>query len=209
MNPISLAMNLLLVFLLLLALGFGWRLERRLKALKDNHLDFAKAVGDLDRASLRAAAGLAELRAATDEGVDLLSSRIERARELSAKLEKLNADAATAAERLAAAAPRREPVAREPAGREPLGRAPMRSLAPEPRARRAEGPVTDPVAAVENLILRLSEHEMIDQAPAGRSAPRAAPLAEARPARPRPVADDDLFEGPATAALRNPSGARR
>jgi hypothetical protein len=199
MNPISLAMNLLLVFLLLLALGFGWRLERRLKALKDNHLDFAKAVGDLDRASLRAAAGLAELRAATDEGVDLLSSRIERARELSAKLEKLNADAAIAADRLTAAAPRREAVER----------APMRPMATEARSRRTEGPVADPVAAVENLILRLSEHEMIEPAPAARSAPRPQPRLAPRPVRARSPVDDDLFEGPATAALRNPSGARR
>ena len=192
MSPIALAMNLLLAFLLLLTLGFGWRLERRLKALKDNHADFANAVADLDRAAMRASAGLAELRAATDESVDLLSSRIERARELTGKLDRLNDDAAATADRLAAA-PRREVSDRQS----------PRPSSFEPRNRVAEPRLSDPAVAVENLILRLSEQEMIDPAPAGRAAPGL------RPARPRAPIDDDLFEGPAAGVLRNPTGARR
>ena len=198
MSPVALAMNLLLAVLLLLALGFGWRLERRLKALKAGHADFAKAVADLDRAAMRASTGLAELRAATDESVDLLSSRIERARELAGKLERLNDDAAATADRLAAA-PRREPPER------PVARAAPRA---EPASRPAAatdrtGRLSDPVAAVENLILRLSEQDRIEPAAKARSTP------QPRPARTRPPIDDDLFEGPATGDLRNPTGVRR
>ena len=188
----------MLAVLLLLALGFGWRLERRLKALKAGHVDFAKAVADLDRAAMRAATGLAELRAATDESVDLLSSRIERARELTGKLERLNDDAAATVDRLATT--RREPVERPP----------LRSAAQiEPRARKAASPapraerLTDPVAVVENLILRLSEQERVEPAPSARPAPTP------RPTRVRAPIDDDLFEGPASSALRNPTGVRR
>jgi len=194
MSPVSLAMNLLLAVLLLLALGFGWRLERRLKALKAGHADFTKAVADLDRAAMRASAGLAELRVATDESIDLLSSRIERARELAGKLEKLNDNAAATVERLATQ-PRREPMDRPAAHRTP-------PIA-EARSRPRQAPHSDPVAAVENLILRLSEQDMIETAPT--RAPPAAP----RPARARAPIDDDLFEGPAAGALRNPTGARR
>ncbi len=197
MSPVSLVMNLLLAVLLLLALGFGWRLERRLKALKAGHADFTKAVADLDRAALHAAKSLADLRATTDESIDLLSSRIERARELTGKLEKLNDEAAGTAERLAA--PRREAPAREP-----LERSPSRAIPPaQPRSRAPESRLADPGAAVENLILRLSEQDMIDQAPARRA--EVAP----RPLRARAPIDDDLFEGPAPGGLRNPTGARR
>ena len=66
MSPIALAMNLVLALLLLAALGFGIRLNGRLKALRDGQLDFAGAVADLDRAAQRAEKGLAELRGATD-----------------------------------------------------------------------------------------------------------------------------------------------
>ncbi len=157
---------------------------------------------------MRAASGLAELRAATDESVDLLSSRIERARELSGKLEKLNDNAAATADRLASA-PRREPMSRESMSREPLERSPVRAASPvEPRPRTpqprdAGARLSDPVAAVENLILRLSEQDMVEPAPASRAAP------PPRPARTRAPIDDDLFEGPASSALRNLTGSRR
>jgi len=198
MSPISLVMNLLLAFLLLLALGLGWRLERRLKALKAGQADFAKAVADLDRAAMRAQAGLAELRTATDESIDLLSGRIERARELSGKLEKLNDDAAATADRLAAA-PRREPLERT----QTRMASPPESRVRATRPRDAGARLGDPVAAVENLILRLSEQDRVEPAPARRAAP--AP----RPVRARAPIDDDLFEGPAAGALRNPTGVRR
>lgn len=88
MSVVAIIMNLVLSGLLLAALAFGWRLERRLKALKDSHDSFARAVADLDVAAARAEQGLADLRAATDEAAETLSDRIEAAKALSARLER-------------------------------------------------------------------------------------------------------------------------
>ena len=88
MSAVAVIMNLLLSALLLAALAFGWRLERRLKALKDSHDSFARAVADLDTAAARAEQGLADLRAATDEAAETLSDRIEAAKALAVRLER-------------------------------------------------------------------------------------------------------------------------
>ncbi len=88
MSVLAITMNLALSGLLLAALAFGWRLERRLKALKDSHDSFARAVADLDTAAARAEQGLADLRAATDEAAETLSDRIEAARALATRLER-------------------------------------------------------------------------------------------------------------------------
>jgi hypothetical protein len=109
MSLISLAMNLLLAGLLLAALMMGWRLNRRLKALRDSHDGFATAVADLNTAAARAEQGLADLRAATDEAVDMLADRIEKGRALAMKLERLSEHAAVP-QRPAAATPD-DPVA--------------------------------------------------------------------------------------------------
>ena len=86
MSLVAFAMNGFLAVLLIAALIFGWRLERRLKALRDSHEGFAKAVADLDHAAARAEQGLADLRAATDEAAETLAMRIERAQALAAQL---------------------------------------------------------------------------------------------------------------------------
>jgi hypothetical protein len=101
MSDIGLILNGLLGALLICALLLGWRLERRLKALRLSHQSFARSVEDLDRAAARAEQGLADLRAATDEAAETLAGRIERAKSLSIKLEKLTADAVGAEARLA------------------------------------------------------------------------------------------------------------
>ena len=88
MSLIAIAMNLLLAVLLLAALVMGWRLNRRLKALRDSHEGFAQAVAELDAAARRAELGLADLRAATDEAAETLSDRIEKARQLSQRLDR-------------------------------------------------------------------------------------------------------------------------
>jgi hypothetical protein len=91
MSLTAIALNGLLAILLLIALAFGVRLERRLKALRDSHEGFAKAVADLDRAAMRAEQGLADLRAATDEAADTLADRIAQAHALAVQLdERLN-----------------------------------------------------------------------------------------------------------------------
>ena len=97
MSLVGLGLNLLLAALLAAALGMGWRLNRRLAALRDSHAGFAAAVRELNQAAARAEQGLAELRAATDEAVDLLADRIDKGRQLAAKLERLVDQAPNAA----------------------------------------------------------------------------------------------------------------
>jgi len=94
MSPVAIGLDLLLVALLLVALVVGWRLNRRLKALRDGQLGFIKAVAELDAAAARAEAGLKALREASDDVHDELLTRIETARGLIARLESANAAAA-------------------------------------------------------------------------------------------------------------------
>ena len=89
MSAIGLIMNLLLACLLVLALGLGMRLNRRLKTLRESHDGFASAVRELNEAAARAEQGLADLRAASDEALDILGERISSGRNLAGKLERL------------------------------------------------------------------------------------------------------------------------
>jgi len=108
----------ILMLLLVAALGYGVRLERKLTALRAGQLAFASAVTDLNAAAGRAEAALASLRASGQE-TDLLHDRIIKAREVKAQLETLisrggdyvPARVAEAAPRAAAPAPRPAPVA--------------------------------------------------------------------------------------------------
>ncbi len=110
MSIVGLIMNALLAVLLLAALGMGFRLNRRLKVLRDSHDGFESAVRDLNMAAARAEQGLADLRAATDEATDVLADRIEKGRALAAKLERHT----DKLERLTAAAPPLRSAPREP-----------------------------------------------------------------------------------------------
>ena len=173
MSIAALALNVLLAVLLIVALGFGWRLERRLKALRDSHAGFAKAVADLDNAAARAEQGLADLRAATDEASDTLADRIERATLLAAKLdERLN---------------------------RPLVTPPPPEIAPSPVSSRGEqAPKTDRRLKAEDFE-RLLDREAKATRPID---PAARPISVSRPSvaketpRSRARVDDDLFEGP-------------
>jgi hypothetical protein len=89
MSVIGICLNLLLAGLLGAALVMGWRLNKRLQALRDSHDGFAIAVRELNTAAERAEQGLADLRAATDEATDALADRIEKGRALATKLERL------------------------------------------------------------------------------------------------------------------------
>ncbi|MEY4254787.1 MAG: hypothetical protein RLZZ141_14 [Pseudomonadota bacterium] len=93
MSLIPIILNVLLAVLLVAALLVGWRLERRLKELRQSHVSFAKAVQELDVAALRAQAGLDQLRLAADEAGDLLTDRLVRAREVTEKLQGMIATA--------------------------------------------------------------------------------------------------------------------
>ena len=105
-----------LMLLLVAALGYGVRLERKLTALREGQQAFASAVTELNAAAGRAEAALASLRASGQE-TDLLHDRIIKAREVKAQLEALIA-------RGPAPAPATAPAAPEP----------LRAVAPAPAA---------------------------------------------------------------------------
>ncbi|MBX3483268.1 DUF6468 domain-containing protein [Phenylobacterium sp.] len=192
MSLIAIGMNVLLAGLLVAAMVVGLRLNRRLKALKDSHEGFEAAVRDLNLAAVRAEQGLADLRAATDEAVDMLSDRIEKGRALAAKLEKL-----------VSAAPE----------------LPRAAAALADRAPRAMPPVTPPARPTSTEDRLQSLLSMARQRLAAQDAGEAATAPVARPEplvgraplpgrRVPPSVDDDLFED-APLTLDRLAGARR
>jgi hypothetical protein len=167
MSMTALALNAFLAVLLIVALGFGWRLERRLKALRDSHEGFAKAVADLDQAAARAEQGLADLRAATAEASDQLADRITRAQALAAQLDdRLNRPVPPPKPSPAAPSP---PPAAEPSNA-------------DRRRLRAED--------FEQMLDREARAAPLAAQPISRAPPpRETPRSRAR-------VDDDLFDGP-------------
>jgi len=121
-----------LMLLLVAALGYGVRLEKKLAALRAGQQAFASAVTDLNAAAGRAEAALSSLRASGQE-TDLLHDRIIKAREVKAQLESLIARAPAPA--AAAPAPATEPARSVPAADVRAAPAPLPSAEDE-RARR-------------------------------------------------------------------------
>lgn len=103
-----------LMLLLVAALGYGVRLERKLTALREGQQAFASAVTDLNAAAGRAEAALASLRASGQE-TDLLHDRIIKAREVKAQLEALIARGPVAVPAVAPEPAREAAPARAPA----------------------------------------------------------------------------------------------
>jgi hypothetical protein len=164
MSIVGLALNLLLAALLVAALGMGWRLNRRLKALRDSHDGFAVAVRELNTAAARAEQGLTDLRAATDEAVDMLADRIDKGRALATKLERLIDHAAV---------PQRQPQVAIP---DPVAERRLGALLAAAREARPER---------RELSARLPQNE--------RAADRFAPRPRPEPPRRRAI-EDDLFD---------------
>jgi septal ring factor EnvC (AmiA/AmiB activator) len=95
---IAIGLNIILGMLLVCGLMLGLRLDKRLRGLRDNHDSFAKAVQELDQAAARTESSLADLRAGTEAARTELAARIDQARLLAQRLEKLTADAGRALE---------------------------------------------------------------------------------------------------------------
>ena len=110
MSMTGVIMDLVLIGLILAAIGFGLRLEKKLRALREGQEGFAKAVAELNVAAGRAEAAMSQLRAASEE-TDLLHERIVAARTLKAELEGLVSRGRTAPAQPAPSAP---PPAVEP-----------------------------------------------------------------------------------------------
>jgi hypothetical protein len=89
-------LDALLMLLLVAALGYGVRLEKKLSQLRAGQLAFAGAVTELNAACGRAESALSSLRASGEEA-DLLHDRILKARTLKGELEALVARGGRAA----------------------------------------------------------------------------------------------------------------
>jgi hypothetical protein len=140
-------MDAVLMLLLVAAVGYGVKLERKLSALRAGQLAFAQAVTDLNAAAGRAENALATLRASGQE-TDLLHDRIIKAREVKAQLEALIARAPATA----AASPRHAEEAltlrAEPARRAP---APIQTAAPAAPASEEEARAERMAALAERI----------------------------------------------------------
>lgn len=88
----GIVLDIILMLLLVAAIGYGVKLERKLKALREGQLAFAGAVKELNNAAGRAEQALATLRASGAE-TDLLHDRIIKARQVKQELEVLIARA--------------------------------------------------------------------------------------------------------------------
>lgn len=151
----------ILMLLLVAAIGYGIKLEKKLKALREGQLAFAGAVTELNSAAGRAEQALATLRASGQE-TDLLHDRIIKARAVKQELEVL--------------------IARAPAG------LPSRGVAPQVEAR--EEPVLElnvPASQVTPLLddeartrRMASLMERVEGARAAMKAPAARPAVAAK-----------------------------
>ena len=191
MSLIALGMNLMLAGLLAAALMMGFRLNARLKHLRDSHDGFARAVAELDVAAARAEQGLADLRAATDEATDALADRIEKARALTAKLDRQLQGAPQAA------APQARPGRAERMERtDRAGPIPFRRDPPDVEE-----------ADVERVAHRLGALLSAAREPRARPEPERFVRPDIAMTRQRPRFEDDLFDGPTERVAV--AGARR
>jgi len=102
----------ILMLLLAAAIGYGIKLEKKLKALREGQLAFAGAVTELNSAAGRAEQALATLRASGQE-TDLLHDRIIKARAVKQELEVLIARAPAGLPSRGAAQPQAQVEGRE------------------------------------------------------------------------------------------------
>jgi ABC-type transporter Mla subunit MlaD len=172
---IALGLNFLLGILLICGLMLGLRLDQRLRGLRESHADFAKAVEELDQAALRTEASLAALRERTEEARTELGARIDQARLLTQRLDKLTADA----ERLLdQPLPLTRPVAQPAAQTVPK---------PAPRAMEAFASAPGHQAQPSRPAAEPAAVRPLERGSQPRPQPQASP-------RSKVMVDDDLFE---------------
>jgi hypothetical protein len=122
---IGIILDAALMLLLVAALGYGIRLEKKLTALRAGQLAFASAVTELNQAAGRAENALVALRQSGEEA-DILHDRLIKAREVKTQLETL--------------------MARAPAG------LPTRAAAIEEDIQRPVTPIRAPVVAATRTV---------------------------------------------------------
>ncbi|MBD7941927.1 DUF6468 domain-containing protein [Brevundimonas guildfordensis] len=192
----------ILMLLLVAAIGYGIKLEKKLKTLREGQLAFAAAVTELNSAAGRAEQALATLRASGQE-TDLLHDRILKARAVKQELEVLIARAPSrpADSRIETREDERRAAARAQAAIEP-------ALEAEPVRTSSVAPLLDDEARARrmaSLMERIEGARAVMKAPSPKPAPaaeRASPVMQALAAnhaaqqslnRARRSLDDDLF----------------
>jgi len=193
MSLLGVSMDLFLAALMIAALVVGARLNGRLKALKQSHEGFARAIVELNDAAVRAERGLAALREATSETHDSLLSRIETARSLAAKLDGQIHTARGLIEQQALAA------TRAPADPFELATAPAVGESPQGVRRLAQRFGLIPGGESRQTSVRP------DVAPAARPAATLPPKPSRRPL----PEEDELFEPTSPAPMSTPAPAPR
>lgn len=197
----------ILMLLLVAAIGYGIKLERKLKTLREGQLAFAAAVTELNSAAGRAEQALATLRASGHE-TDLLHDRIIKARAVKQELEVLIARAPTrpAESRIETREDERRAAAKALASMEAMVEAEL-----EPARTSSVAPLLDDEARARrmaSLMERIEGARAVMKAPARPVAPSAAPAERSSPVmqalaanhaaqqslnRARRSLDDDLF----------------
>ncbi|WP_449254251.1 DUF6468 domain-containing protein [Brevundimonas naejangsanensis] len=192
----------ILMLLLVAAIGYGIKLERKLKTLREGQLAFASAVTELNSAAGRAEQALATLRASGQE-TDLLHDRIIKARAVKQELEVLiaRAPARPADSRIETREDERRASARALAEIEAAAEA-------EPARASAVSPLLDDETRARRmaaLMERIEGARAVMKAPSPKPVPapeRASPVMQALAAnhaaqqslnRARRSLDDDLF----------------
>lgn len=109
MSGVSMILDVVLSVLLLATIGFAWRLERRISALRNEKAQLAQLMADFSHAAGRAEAGVRALEAAAADAGRGLEGLVSRAHGLREDLVYMIERAEPIADRLASAA-RGEPA---------------------------------------------------------------------------------------------------
>jgi hypothetical protein len=84
---VTLAIEAFLIVLLLLAMGYGFMLNRRIVALRKDQKDLEKLAASFTKATQRAESGVAQLRTATQGSVTALQEAMQKAEGIRRDLE--------------------------------------------------------------------------------------------------------------------------
>lgn len=164
----------ILMLLLVAAIGYGIKLEKKLRTLREGQLAFAAAVTELNSAAGRAEQALATLRASGQE-TDLLHDRILKARAVKQELEVLIARAPS---RPADSRIETRDDERRAAAKVLAGAAPAPEPAPEPVLEQGRASSVAPLLDDEARARRMASlMERIEGARAAMKAPPAKPAA--------------------------------
>jgi hypothetical protein len=118
---LTFALDIFLIVLLVLAIGYGFVLNRRIVALRRDQKDLDKLAASFNAATVRAEAGVAQLRSATENSVRSLQQSINKAETIIGDLDYLLERGERTADRLEGAVRSGEGLVPGERGRRPEG----------------------------------------------------------------------------------------